>query len=234
MNEKRAERLRELLNALHLNNINDMSLVDQALTHPSYIYEGGTSSNENNQRLEFLGDAVVGVVTAHYLFLKCPHKPEGELTKIRAAVVCEASLAEAAKRIKLGDYLLMGKGEEQMGGARRSSNLADCFEAFVGALYLNLGLEKTRSFVINVIQNKIEESVKGSYNDYKTMLQEIVQKKAENRVSYKILKEEGPDHEKVFYAAVSLNDQEIAQGSGKTKKEAEQKAAQQALKELGG
>lgn len=233
MNDRRAQRLQELLNSLNITDVEDLIFVDQALIHPSYIYEGNVSAAENNQRLEFLGDAVVGLITAHYLFAKCPKKSEGQLTRIRAAVVCEASLAEAAQSINLGKYLLMGKGEGQMGGAKRSSNLADCFEAFVGALYLTIGLEKTRSFVLTVMKNRIKESVNGSYNDFKTRLQEIVQKKPENRVTYKIFKEEGPDHEKVFYAAVYLNDNKIAHGSGHTKKEAEQKAAQLALQELG-
>ncbi|PKM89290.1 MAG: ribonuclease III [Firmicutes bacterium HGW-Firmicutes-12] len=233
MDEKRKVRITEILNRLNIKNVNDFNLLDRALIHPSYLYDGHTGYFEHNQRLEFLGDAVVGLTIAHHLFVQYPHKSEGELTKIRASLVCEASLADAAREIKLGEYLLMGKGEEHMGGANRPSNLADCFEAFVGALYLTIGMEKTCNLVISIMKDKIIASIDGIFNDFKTQLQEHVQKKPDNHIAYKILKEEGPDHEKTFYAAVYLNDKEIAQGSGRTKKEAEQEAAKIALKDLG-
>lgn len=233
MDENRLHRLTDLLAKLELQGVSNHTLINQALVHPSYLYEGNAVQLEHNQRLEFLGDAVVGVIIARYLFETFPQKPEGELTKMRAAIVCEASLAEAARHIGLGEYLLMGKGEEQMGGRARLSNLADCFEALVGALYLSIGPDKTRSFVLRILKAKISESVNGSYNDFKTQLQEFVQKKPENRIAYRIIKEEGPDHAKTFYAAVLLNEQEVSRGKGSTKKEAEQKAARAALAELG-
>ncbi|MDX9873021.1 MAG: ribonuclease III [Clostridia bacterium] len=233
LDENRLEKLAALLQELKIESVSDFTHINQALVHSSYLYEGNTAQSEHNQRLEFLGDAVVGLIIAHHLFETFPKKPEGELTKMRAAIVCEAALAEAARRIGLGEYLLMGKGEEQMGGKNRLSNLADCFEAFVGALYLTIDPEKTKGFVLDILQNKISASANGMYNDFKTHLQEFVQKKPDNRVTYRIIKEEGPDHAKVFYAAVFLNEREVAQGKGSTKKEAEQRAAKKALKEFG-
>lgn len=233
MDEKRREKLTKLLTVLRINKDTDLQLINQALTHPSFISEGGGNNCEHYQRLEFLGDAVIGLVIARYLFEKYPDKSEGELTKIRAAVVCEASLAEAAMSIQLGDYLLMGKGEEMMGGAMRSSNLADCFEALMGALYMTSGLEKVRLVVINMLKEKIRSSAGGLLHDYKTKLQEHIQKTPNNKISYQILLEEGPDHEKFFLAGVFLNEVELARGGGHTKKEAEQHAARIALEILG-
>lgn len=233
MDDKRKKSISELLDKIKIKNDIDLTLLDQALIHPSYLYEGGADQKEHNQRLEFLGDAVVGLVVARYLFLKYKRKPEGELTKIRADVVCEASLAEAARNIQLGEYMLLGKGEEQMGGRNRSSNLADCFEALIGALYLTVGLGKTRGVVLRALQNKIKDSVAGQRSDFKSQLQEYIQKEPANRLVYKIIREEGPQHEKTFYAAVFLNEEKIAEGSGHTKKEAEQQAARAALLKLG-
>ena len=235
MKEIRIKELNDfLVNKLKLTRKMDLRLINKALTHPSYIYEGNDSAGESNQRLEFLGDAVVGLVVAEYLFKELPRKTEGELTKMRAAIVCEASLAEAAKHLKLGDYLLLGKGEELMGGAERTSNLADCFEAFIGAVYLSVGLEKVRTLILSVLQDKIRSAVTGNLEDYKTQLQEYIQRCPENRLTYKILDEEGPDHNKTFRAAVYLNERELARGAGRTKKEAEQQAAGLALKSMEG
>jgi ribonuclease-3 len=230
---QRKARLENLLLQLNIKEKINLNLLDQALTHPSYIFEGRGVSKMHNQRLEFLGDAVVGLVIGQYLYEKHPQKTEGELTKMRATIVCETSLFQGAKSIGLGDFLLLGKGEEQMGGAGRTSNLADCFEALMGALYLSLGLEKVRSVILAVLQEVIEHAVNGDFGDYKTKLQEYIQKDHNSNLAYKILREEGPDHAKKFWAAVYLNEEELARGKGHTKKEAEQKAAKSALSKLG-
>ncbi len=232
LQEKRKAQLKKLLCSLKINEEIDLQLIHQSLIHPSYLLHNG-DSEENNQRLEFLGDAVVGLVIGQYLFEKYPHKSEGELTKMRAFIVCESALAYGARLLNLGEYLQMGKGEAASGGEKRPSNLADCFEAFMGALYLHLGLERVRSLILKVLESRIEQAAKGNFGNFKAQLQEHVQQNPENRVNYKILHEEGPDHNKKFVAAVYLNDEEIAQGSGRSKKEAEQHAAQCALKEMG-
>lgn len=232
MKEERRHTLTELLTKIGLKEKVDLNKVHIALTHPSYLFEGGIEE-EHNQRLEFLGDAVIGLIIAQYLYEKYPHKTEGELTKMRAAVICESSLARGAQRLELGSYLLLGRGEELMGGAKRSSNLADCFEAFIGALYLSLGPKKLKNIVLKTLCEEIMQAEKGKYGDYKTQLQEFIQRNPQNRLSYQIIKEDGPDHEKHFMAAVYLNEEELARGSGNTKKEAEQKAANLALEQLG-
>lgn len=232
LSKLRTVQLNELLSSLKINEDIDLKLVNQALTHPSVIFEGG-GSDDHNQRLEFLGDAVIGLIIAEHLYVKYPHKTEGELTKMRAAIVCEASLAEAAREIKLGRYLAMGRGEEQMGGAKRPSNLADSFESLMGALFLSLGLKKVKPLVLKYLQEKISGAARGKYGDYKTELQEYIQRCADNRLSYRIIQEEGPDHDKMFLAGVYLNDELLDTGSGHTKKEAEQQAARLALQKLG-
>lgn len=232
LSPKRKAELEELLLSLDLARGTDLKLVNQALTHPSYLYEGG-GNEEHNQRLEFLGDAVVGLVVGQYLYKKYPQKSEGELTKMRAAVVCEASLAQGAQTLNLGAYLQMGRGEGQMGGATRISNLADCFEALMGALYLSFGLEKVTPLLLKILSDKITKAARGKYGDYKTQLQEFVQKKPDQRLIYQILREDGPDHDKVFEAGIFLNEEQIAKGKGRTKKEAEQQAAKQAIGKLG-
>ena len=187
----------------------------------------------NNQRLEFLGDAVVDLVVGHYLYEEFPDKPEGELTKMRAALVCESSLASAARRVSLGEYLLIGKGERGSGGADRPSNLADAWEAMVGAIYRELGIDAVRSIILDNIRPELELVRKGHYGDYKTQLQEIVQQNRNDTVSYEIVRAEGPDHAKEFTACVRVNGVVRAEGVGKTKKEAEQNAACQTLIQMG-
>ena len=230
--ENRKKKLNSLLKTLVIS-LNRYDLLNIALTHPSYVFEKDGSDLVHNQRLEFLGDAVVDLVVGEYLFQTFAHKTEGELTKMRAALVCESSLANAAKRVNLGDYLLIGKGERSCGGANRASNLADAWEAMVGAIYLELGLDAVKPVIISFIQPEIAMVQKGYYGDYKTQLQEFVQKNPEDQVSYKIITETGPDHDKDFTAGVYVNDQLQAEGQGKTKKEAEQNAAFYALIELG-
>lgn len=233
MTEDRLKQLKNLLDTLDIKDRVDYSLINQSLTHPSYLFDAGSESHIHNQRLEFLGDAVVGLVIAQYMYLQYPQKTEGELTKMRASVVCESSLAHGARQLNLGKYLLMGKGEVQMGGSQRASNLADCFEAFIGALYLCLSIDGVRSIILNVLQSKITHAASGQFGDYKTQLQELVQKSPDNKLFYKIIAEHGPDHDKIFIAAVYLNDEKIFEGQGHTKKEAEQQAAKGALNNLG-
>lgn len=208
-------------------------LLTTALTHPSYLFENPQSGLENNQRLEFLGDAILDFVVAEYLYLNYPDRPEGELTKMRAAVVNETTLARTAKQIHLGAELLLGKGEQVSGGRERPSILADAWEAVVGAIYLQFGLQEARRVILNMLKPEIAEVAQGNYGDYKTMLQEKAQRE-ETEVSYRILAEEGPDHNKRFTAGVFLQGNLRGKGIGRTKKEAEQRAAQQVLDELGG
>lgn len=231
--QKRAIHLQRLEQRLGIS-LKDQEQLSVALTHPSFLLEKeGSRVLVNNQRLEFLGDAVVDLVVGQYLFEEYPDKPEGELTKMRAALVCESSLANAARRVSLGEYLLIGKGERGCGGADRSSNLADAWEAMVGAIYLELGIDAVRPLILNHIRPELEQVRKGHYGDYKTQLQEEVQRHKEDTVSYEIIREEGPDHAKKFTACVRINDVVYAEGEGKTKKEAEQNAACRTLIKLG-
>lgn len=208
-------------------------LFTTALTHPSYLFENPQSGLENNQRLEFLGDAILDFVVAEYLYLSYPERPEGELTKMRAAVVNESTLARTAKKIRLGEELLLGKGEQVSGGRERPSILADAWEAIVGAVYLQYGFQEARRVVLTLLKEEIAEVAQGNYGDYKTMLQEKAQRE-ETEVIYRILAEEGPDHNKRFTAGVFLQGNLRGKGIGRTKKEAEQRAAQQVLDEFGG
>lgn len=204
-------------------------LICTALTHPSYTFENPFAGTENNQRLEFLGDAVLDFVVGEYLYLTYPGKPEGELTKMRAAVVNEHTLARRAKSIGLGEALFLGKGEQISGGRERPSILADALEAVIGAVYLQYGFEKVRNFLLEMLVPEIKDLDEGNYGDFKTMLQEKAQKE-ENNVGYKILEEKGPDHDKIFTAGVYIQGELKGRGTGKTKKEAEQQAAHFALK----
>ena len=200
----------------------------EALTHSSY-------SNENkeydfNERLEFLGDSVLSIVVSEYLFKKESSLPEGELTKLRANIVCEESLSEAANEINLGIYMLLGKGEEATGGRYRMSILADAFEAVIAAIYLDGGLEPARVFILKYMEEIICDSRKGKiFRDYKTHLQEVLQGKGESNIWYRLVDEKGPDHNKRFIMEVGINERVLGVGEGKSKKEAEQIAAKKAL-----
>ncbi|MDA8229241.1 MAG: ribonuclease III [Desulfitobacterium hafniense] len=207
-------------------------LFTEALTHPSYLFENPQCGWDNNQRLEFLGDAILDFVVAEYLYLNYPDRPEGELTKMRAAVVNESILARKAQEIKLGDELLLGKGEQVSGGRERPSILADAWEAVVGAVYLQYGLQEARRIILELLKPAIEQVAQGNYGDYKTLLQERAQRD-ESDVNYRIIAEEGPDHNKRFTAGVYLQGKLMAKGIGRTKKEAEQRAARQLLEYLG-
>lgn len=203
-------------------------LFTTALTHPSYVFENPQFGKENNQRLEFLGDAILDFVVAEYLYLSYPERPEGELTKMRAAVVNETTLARKAHEIELGQELLLGKGELVSGGRERPSILADAWEAVIGAIYLQYGFQEARRVILELLKPAIDEVAKGNYGDYKTVLQEKAQRE-EKEVSYQILLEEGPDHNKCFTAGVFVEGDLMGKGTGRTKKEAEQHAAKQVL-----
>ncbi|GAB4271509.1 ribonuclease III [Thermincola ferriacetica] len=213
---------------------NSPELLVTALTHSSYAHENKREPIEHNQRLEFLGDAVLELVVSEYLYDRFPTYPEGVLTKMRAGIVCESSLASVARAMNLGQYILMGKGEERSGGRNRPSILADAMEAIFGAVYLDQGLETTKFFIINTLSEQISKVVAkgGQTGDYKTELQELVQQKAENTLTYAIIGEEGPDHNKVFTAGVYCHGKIWGVGKGKTKKEAEQAAAHDALEKI--
>jgi len=207
------------------------SLLVNALTHSSYAHEcrhGGA----DNERLEFLGDSVLGFIAAEYLFGLLSSQ-EGELTKVRASVVCEKALASYANELGLGDYLLLGHGEQATGGNRRPSILADAFEAVLAAVYLDGGMEEARRFVMPYLEKEVASQRRRHFKDYKTCLQEIVQQNPEERVEYALVKESGPDHQKQFTVEVHLNSNVIGSGTGRSKKEAEQQAARQALKLMG-
>lgn len=210
----------------------DEKLLRLALTHSSYANEIQNKKTDYNERMEFLGDSVLGIVISEYVFLKHPDFKEGELTKMRSKIVCEQTLAECAREIDLGEYMLFGKGEELTGGRTRRSILADAFEALLAALYLDGGFEKVKPIIFNLMQDKIDMAVKGLIvDDYKTHLQELIQVKKDNRIKYELVGESGPDHRKIFQTAVKLNGHIIGRGEGRSKKESEQEAAKQALRE---
>lgn len=210
----------------------NISLLKEALTHSSYANEG-KKSGRNNERLEFLGDSVLSIIVAEHLFTHYKHFPEGELTKLRASLVCEKSLHKFALKINLGDYLLLGKGEENTGGRERPSILADAFEAVIASIYLDGGLEQARSFVLKFIPDQIDMSTVSVLSDYKTALQEIIQKNREEKIEYVLVDEVGPDHNKTFIVEVHLNSNVIGNGNGRSKKQAEQLAAKEALELMG-
>lgn len=208
------------------------ALMNEALTHSSYANEGHKGI-KNNERLEFLGDSILSLVVAEHLFTHYKHKPEGELTKIRAALVCEQSLYRFALKIGLGEYIRVGKGEEHTGGRHRPSILSDAFEAVIASIYLDGGLEEARKFVLGFIPEQLDLQKLTALNDYKTALQEIIQKNREEKIEYVLVKEAGPDHNKAFTVEVHLNSNVIGKGKGRSKKQAEQLAAKEALELMG-
>lgn len=205
-------------------------LLSEALNHSSYANEHRSAQVSSNERLEFLGDSVLGFVTAEFLFKTYGKLPEGDLTRIRAALVCEQSLHEVAKSLDLGQYLKLGKGEEAGGGRERQSILADATEAVFAAVYLDGGIEKARELIHRVLLSKAPTAEER--RDYKTTLQEIVQRKSGQVLTYHMVGESGPDHNKIFSFEVRLNDEKVGEGSGHSKKEAEQDAARSALIKL--
>ncbi len=202
-------------------------LLSEALNHSSYANEHRSAGISSNERLEFLGDSVLGFVTAEFLFRMYPQLPEGDLTRMRAALVCEQSLYEVARMLELGQYLKLGKGEEAGGGRERQSILADAVEAVFAAVYLDGGMEQIRSLIHRVLLSRAPAAEERK--DYKTTLQEIVQRKIGQQLTYHMMEESGPDHNKTFVFEVRLNGEPIGQGGGHSKKEAEQAAARDAL-----
>ena len=211
---------------------NNKKLLQNALTHSSYANEvrNGITSNE---RLEFLGDSVLSIIVAEYLFLHYKSIPEGELTKLRASLVCEKTLCKFSMELELGKFLKLGKGEDKGGGRERDSILADAFEALLAAIYLDGGMEVATKHVLRFVIPEIEDKNQHTFNDYKTALQEIIQRNPEEYVTYVLKGESGPDHDKVFEVEVHLNSNVIGRGKGKNKKQAEQMAAKQALELMG-
>jgi len=205
----------------------DKDLILKALTHSSYANEKKMEKYNHNERLEFLGDAVLEVCTSDFLFKEYLDKPEGDLTRLRASIVCEPTLAECARAIHLPDFLILGKGEETTGGRYRDSIVSDAFEAVIGAIYLDGGIEEAKKFIIRFVLNDIEN--KHLFYDSKTILQETVQKLYKKKVEYKLISEEGPDHDKKFNVQVLLEDTILGEGIGRTKRKAEQQAAYQAI-----
>jgi ribonuclease-3 len=208
----------------------DRTLLLHALTHSSYANEHRGTGLTSNERLEFLGDSILGMVVADYLFRTHPDMPEGELTRTRAALVCEGSLHEVAKTLELGKYLRLGKGEDAGGGRTRPSILADATEAMLAAVYLDGGITPARAIIQTFILDKEQE--KAVDRDYKTALQELVQRTPGQNIAYQLVDEQGPDHARVFVMEVSVGGRPVGQGRGRTKKEAEQLAARAALEKL--
>ncbi|MGN0484559.1 MAG: ribonuclease III [Lachnospiraceae bacterium] len=205
-------------------------LLTQALTHSSYANEKHLHKQSDNERLEFLGDAVLEIITSEFLYLQYPKLPEGDLTKLRASIVCEPTLAFCTKEISLGEYLKLGKGEDMTGGRKRKSILSDALEAVIGAIYLDGGFASAKEFVHRFILTDIEH--KKLFYDSKTILQEVVQGQYTEELNYALIREEGPDHDKHFQVEARIGEKGIAIGEGHTKKAAEQDAAYHALLKL--
>lgn len=202
------------------------------LTHSSYANES-KKKLDSNERQEFLGDAVLSIVVSDYIYKHCVKLPEGELTKLRASLVCEKTLAGYARSINLGDYLLLSRGEKHCKGQERPSILADAFESVIAAIYLDGGMEEARKFVLRFVIPDINNGKVKKFKDYKTNLQEIIQKNPEEKLEYILVSESGPDHNKHFSVEVHLNSNVIGKGGGRSKKEAEQQAAREALELMG-
>lgn len=231
LSEERLKLLADLENKLQIS-FNNKLLLNKSLTHSSYAHEHG-GEIKDNERLEFLGDAVLKLVMSEYLVHKFPQHPEGELTKIRAAVVSDANLSVAAKNLDLGGYLLLGSNELRSGGNARKSNVANALEALLGAIYLDSGIGKARDIILSLIGHDVEKVTEMDYlKDYKSALQEIAQKNKWGLPVYRVTKEIGPKHRRIFWIQVKIKGRDYGTGRGKTKKEAEQSAAKFALKRL--
>ncbi|NCB63996.1 MAG: ribonuclease III [Clostridia bacterium] len=209
----------------------DRALLENALTHSSYANENRSKGSSSNERLEFLGDSVLGMVVADYLYRTHPDMPEGELTRTRAALVCEGSLVEVAAVLSLGQYLLLGHGEDAGGGRQRPSIQADAVESVIAAVYLDGGIGSARKLITRFILTDNERE-QGGNRDYKTALQELVQRESGRVLEYRLVEERGPDHAKVFAVEVDLNGSAVGAGKGRSKKEAEQMAAKAAIEAL--
>jgi ribonuclease-3 len=212
----------------------DLTLLNQALMHRSYVHDAELDRGESNERMEFLGDAVLGLLVNEHLYYKYESRQEGRLTKIKSLVVSEAILSRKAEELSLGDYILLSQNERSSGGATRTSIIADAFEAIIGAVYLDSGLAEARQFVEAHLLSEIDELLKvDEYQNYKSMVQEYAQKKFGSRPRYRVVSAKGPEHERVFFVELRLGGHSLGRGEGKNKKEAEQAAARSALAKLG-
>ncbi|MFC7392521.1 ribonuclease III [Scopulibacillus cellulosilyticus] len=229
--QDKLRKLRNFLNKASLDFSNE-SLLKKAFTHSSYVNEHRQQVSEDNERLEFLGDAVLELLTSQYLYKNYPLMSEGDMTKLRAAVVCEPSLVQFASELSFGQMIFLGRGEEATGGRERPALLADVFEAFIGALYLDQGLDIVNGFLEKVVYPKIKDGAFSHVMDFKSQLQETVQRKNLGSLQYEVLSESGPAHHREFISNVLLNGEVIGKGTGRSKKESEQHAAQQALEGL--
>lgn len=211
----------------------DKKIISTAITHSSYANERKAKKFEYNERIEFLGDSVLSLVISEHLFKNYKNLPEGELTVTRAKIVCESSLSRCAISIGLGKFLLLGKGEELSGGREKISILSDAFEALIGAIYTDGGFETAKEFILKYMETIIKSCVEGKlFYDFKTQLQELVQQNGEQNITYNVINETGPDHNKTFITAVEINGEVKGKGTGHSKKESEQNAAKDALDKL--
>ena len=232
---KNEERLAEVRTFAEHNGIpmRNFGLLDVALTHTSYANDHKNKVIHDNERLEFLGDAVLDLVVGEYLFLRFPEWPEGELTRAKASVVCKPACAECAAKFHVGDYMLLGKGEEMSGGRSRVSILGNAFEAVIGAIYLDNNYEVASRFILGHMKKFLDLVDRGEYDhDYKTDLQEIVQKHGDVDIHYEVVHDEGPDHDKTIWMQITVNGKPMGTGMGKNKKEAAQKAAKEAISRI--
>lgn len=227
INVKQLNRFESIINY----KFNNIEILEKSLTHSSYSNEDKKYTKVNNERLEFLGDAVLSIAVSRYIFDNYPDYPEGDLTKLRSQVVCEDTLSIVALSLGIGSFLLLGKGEESSGGRDRKSILADAVEAIIAAIYIDGGYREAEKFVLSNLTKHIQRAVKGKIiTDYKSYLQEYYQGKSQNcKIRYSVIKEEGPDHEKMFHVNVLVNKAVVGSGAGKSKKLAEQDAARIAL-----
>ncbi|MGN0712048.1 MAG: ribonuclease III [Anaerovoracaceae bacterium] len=208
--------------------------LNKALTHSSFMQEKNDRCGRDNERLEFLGDAFFDAIISECLFLRLPNVPEGKLTKLRASIVCEKSLAEQGRKLEIGRFMNMGRGEERMGGRERESIIADAMEAVIAAIFLDGGFEEAKKFVLGTFGETVEAALSGKLiKDYKTELQERLQVNGDIKIVYQTDREEGPDHNKTFYVSLYAGGEKIGMGKGKSKKEAEQQAARYALESDG-
>lgn len=220
------DEIKELSHKLNYH-FNDKKLIVTALTHSSYVNENKLKYSDNNERLEYLGDAVLDAVISEYLYRKNKDVEEGVLTKERASIVCEASLSLCGQKLNLGKYLILGKGEEHNGGRNRNSMIADAVEAIIGAIYIDGGWEAAKKTALYILDDVIRKASVGLLNrDFKSLVQEKFQAKGDTVIKYVVAKEEGPDHNKTFYIDLIVNGKRMSSGVGKSKKEAEQQAAQ--------
>lgn len=229
------ERLEEVRRFAEKNSIpvQNLQLLNIALTHTSYANEHKNEVVHDNERLEFLGDAVLDLVVGEYLFLRFPSWPEGELTRAKASAVCKPACAECSSLMDVGSYLRLGKGEEMSGGRTRVSILGDAFEAVIGAVYLDNNYEITARFILGHLKKYLDLIDEGNYDhDYKTDLQELVQRHGEVNIHYDVIHDEGPDHDKTIWMQVTINGKRFGTGIGKNKKEAAQRAAKEAIQKL--